>query len=277
MLFPLLLLIAQQQTPAAIAPKSGPVLRDAERARAAAAKAAAPVPAGEPPRFTKCMDLATGDPGAAIDEAVKWGTDKGGMFARQCLAVAYTNQGRWDSAAAAFEEAAGEAETAKDGPRAAVYWTQAGNAWLAAKKPPKARAAINAALASGQLKGLALGEAYLDRARAAVASGENVGARADIDVAIAKAGDDPLAWLLSATLARRMNDLPRAQKDIAEAVKRAGDDAAVQLEAGNIAAASGDEAGAKAAWNKVVAAAPSSPQATAARAALAQFDTAPAK
>ncbi|SFK00899.1 Putative negative regulator of RcsB-dependent stress response [Sphingomonas sp. NFR04] len=277
MLFPLLLLIAQQQPPAAIAPKSGPVLRDAERARAAAAKAAAPVPAGEPPRFTKCMDLATGDPGAAIDEAVKWGTDKGGMFARQCLAVAYTNQGRWDSAAAAFEEAAGEAETAKDGPRAAVYWTQAGNAWLAAKKPPKARAAINAALASGQLKGLALGEAYLDRARAAVASGENDGARADIDVAIAKAGDDPLAWLLSATLARRMNDLPRAQKDIAEAVQRAGDDAAVQLEAGNIAAASGDEAGAKAAWNKVVAAAPSSPQATAARAALAQFDAAPAK
>jgi len=276
MLFPLLLLIAQQQTPA-LPPKTGPVLRDAERARAAAAKAAAPAPAGEPPRFTKCMDLATGDPAAAIDDAVRWTGEKGGMFARQCLAVAYANQARWDSAATAFEEAAGEAETAKDSKRAATYWTQAGNAWLAAKKPPKARAAINAALASGMLQGLALGEAYLDRARAAVASGENAGARADIDVAIAKAGDDPLAWLLSATLARRMNDLPRAQKDIAEAVKRAGDDAAVQLEAGNVAAAGGDEAGAKAAWNKVVAAAPGSPQASAARAALAQFDTAPAK
>lgn len=277
MLLPLLLLIAQDRT--AVAPKAGPVLRDAERARAAAAKAAAAAapPPGEPPRFTKCMDLATGDPGAAIDEAVKWGTDKGGMFARQCLAVAYTNQGRWDSAAAAFEEAAGEAETAKDGPRAATYWTQAGNAWLAAKKPPKARAAINAALASGQLKGLALGEAYLDRARAAVASGENAGARADIDVALAKAGDDPLAWLLSATLARRMHDLPRAQKDIAEAVKRAGDDVSVQLEAGNIAAAAGDEAAARAAWTKVVTAAPGSPQAAAARAALAQFDPVPAK
>lgn len=277
MLIPLLLLIAQQ-TPA-IAPKAGPVLRDAERARAAAAKAAAlaPAPAGEPPRFTKCMDLATGDPSAAINEAVKWTADKGGMFARQCMAVAYANQARWDSAAAAFEEAAGEAESAKDGKRAATYWTQAGNAWLAAKKPPKARAAINAALASGTLQGLALGEAYLDRARAAVASGENAGARADIDVAIAKAGDDPLAWLLSATLARRMNDLPRAQKDIAEAVKRAGDDAAVQLEAGNIAAAGGDETGAKTAWNKVLAAAPGSPQAIAARAALAQFDAAPAK
>jgi tetratricopeptide (TPR) repeat protein len=276
MLFSLLLLIAQQQT-TAIAPKAGPVLRDAERARAAAAKAAAPAPAGEPPRFTKCMDLATGDPNAAVEEAVKWGTDKGGMFARQCLAVAYANQARWDSAAAAFEEAAGEAETVKDNQRAATYWTQAGNAWLAAKKPPKARASINAALATGALQGLALGEAYLDRARAAVASGENAGARADIDVAIAKAGDDPLAWLLSATLARRMNDLPRAQKDIAEAVKRAGDDAAVQLEAGNIAAAAGDEAAARTAWNKVVAAAPGSPQATAARAALAQFEAPPAK
>lgn len=275
MLIPFLLLIAQQTT--AIAPKAGPVLRDAERARAAAAKAAAPAPAGEPPRFTKCMDLATGDPSAAIDEAVKWRTEQGGMFARQCLAVAYANQARWDSAAAAFEEAAGEAETAKDATRAATYWTQAGNSWLAAKKPPKARASFNAALATGALKGLSLGEAYLDRARAAVASGENLGARADIDVAIAKAGDDPLAWLLSATLARRMADLPRAQKDIAEAIKRAGDDPAVQLEAGNIAAASGDEAAAKTAWNKVVTAAPNSPQASAARAALAQFDPPPAK
>ncbi|KTF68870.1 hypothetical protein ATB93_11900 [Sphingomonas sp. WG] len=251
-------------------------MRDAERARAAAEKAAAAAPAGEPPRFTKCMDLATGNPSAAIDDAVKWRGENGGMFARQCLAVAYANQARWESAASAFEEAAGEAENARDGARAATYWTQAGNAWLAAKNPAKARAGFNAALASGQLTGLALGEAYLDRARAAVASGENAGARADIDVAIAKAGDDPLAWLLSATLARRMHDLPRAQKDIAEAVKRAGDDASVQLEAGNIAAAAGDEAAARTAWNKVVTAAPGSPQASAARAALAQFDPPPA-
>ena len=74
-----------------------------------------------------------------------------------------------------------------------------------------------------------------------------------------------------------MADLPRAQKDIAEAIKRAGDDPAVQLEAGNIAAASGDEAAAKTAWNKVVTAAPNSPQASAARTALAQFDPPPAK
>lgn len=276
MLFLSLLLIAQQQT-TAIAPKAGPVLRDAERARAAAAKAAAPVPSGEPPRFSKCMDLATGDPKAAVDEAVKWQSDGGGMFARQCLAVAYANQARWDSAAAAFGEAAGAAETARDGSRAATYWTQAGNAWLAARNAAKARAAFNAAIATAALKGLALGEAYLDRARAAVALADSAGARADIDVALAKAGDDPLAWLLSATLARRMHDLPRAQKDIAEAVKRAGDDVSVQLEAGNIAAASGDEAGARTAWNKVLAAAPAGPQATAARAALAQFDPPPAK
>ncbi|CUS44086.1 hypothetical protein MGWOODY_Smn172 [hydrothermal vent metagenome] len=57
---------------------------------------------------------------------------------------------------------------------------------------------------------------------------------------------------MSATLARRTNDLPRAKKDIAEAIKLAGDDPSVQLEAGNIAAATGDEAGAKAAWNMAV-------------------------
>ena len=83
-----------------------------------------------------------------------------------------------------------------------------------------------------------------------------------------------VAWLLSATLARRQNDMVRARNDIAKALKRAGDDAAVQLEAGNIAVLSGDEAGARAAWTRVTEIAPSGAQASAAKAALAQFDAA---
>jgi tetratricopeptide (TPR) repeat protein len=273
MLFPLLLLIAQQaQTAPSTPAKAGPVLRDA--ARTGAGQHADPV-AGEPPRFTQCMDLATSsDPQAGVVDALRWQGEQGGMFARQCLAVAYANQQRWESAAPAFEAAAAEAEAGKDAARAAAYWAQAGNGWLAAGDPIKARRAFNAAIATGTLKGLLLGEAYLDRARAAVAVGDVTAARADLDIALAKVPADPLAWLLSATLARRVDDLPRAHKDIAEAIRGAGDDPAVQLEAGNIAAASGDEAGAKAAWEKVVKVAPGSASAKAAHAALAQFESA---
>ncbi|PKP93220.1 MAG: hypothetical protein CVT77_06110, partial [Alphaproteobacteria bacterium HGW-Alphaproteobacteria-16] len=177
---------------------------------------------------------------------------------------------RWISAAGAFEAAALEAEAVKD-LRAAKYWAQAGNAWIAAAEPAKARAALDAALASGALTGLELGEAHLDRARALVAAGDLASARVDLDQAVLHAAADPMAWLLSATLARRTGDIPLAQRHIKEALDRAGDDASVQLEAGNIAAMARDEAAAKLAWEKAVQLAPQSPQAAAARAALQQF------
>jgi tetratricopeptide (TPR) repeat protein len=224
----------------------------------------------EPPRFTQCMDLATSDPAKALTDAVQWRSEGGGFLARQCLGVAYANQGKWAASAGTFEDAAHEAETAKD-PRAPQYWASAGNAWIAALEPAKARAAIDAALAAGTLDGLELGEAHLDRARAMVALGDAESARSDLDKALTYAATDPLAWLLSATLARRSGDLPRAANDITEALKRSGDDPSVQLEAGNIAAASGNEADARTAWNRVIELAPGTGLASAARKALGQF------
>ena len=102
-----------------------------------------------------------------------------------------------------------------------------------------------------------------------------MGARQDLDQAVMKAAADPMAWLLSATLARQMGDVPLAQRHIARAIELAGDDAVVQLEAGNIAALARDEAGAKLAWAKAVQLAPGSPEAAAARVALTQFEGAP--
>lgn len=244
-----------------------------------AAQPAAPVKPSAPPprdpvrvRYDRCVELATGDdPAAGIKDATAFQIEGGRYFARQCQGIANANLGQWSAAATAFEEAARGAENAKD-VRAANYWAQAGNAWLAAGDGAKARAALDAALANPALTGLLRGEAELDRARSLVAAGDRPAARAAIDRALGLAGDDPLAWLLSATLARQMNDLPRAKADIGQAVRRSPDDASVQLEAGNIAAAAGDEVGAKAAWAQVARLKPDSPQAKAAEAALAQFD-----
>lgn len=241
--------------------------------QAAAAASPSPVvgpvaPATE--RYERCLDLATDDPQAAEREASAWRLADGGFLARQCLGMAYSKREQWKAAADAFTDAAQVAEVAKDS-RAAQYWAQAGNAWLAGGEAIRARTALDAALASGTLKGLELGEAHLDRARALVASKLESAARADLDAATVHAAADPLTWLLSATLARRMNELARAQKDIRQALERSPDDASVQLEAGNIAAMARDAAGAQTAWKRAIELAPGSPIATAAHAALSQF------
>ena len=223
-------------------------------------------------KFGQCVALSQTDPRAARALAANWRVTGGVYFARQCLGLAYVAEKNWVAAAGEFEGAAREAQLAKD-KRAANYWAQAGNAWLAVGDAGRARTALDAALTAGTLTGLELGEAQLDHARALVATGDLDSARTDIDLALTTAKDDPLAWLLSATLARRMANPARAKIDIGEALLRSPDDASVQLEAGNIAAMAGDEAAARTAWGEAARLAPDSDAGRSAVKALAQFDT----
>lgn len=235
-------------------------------AAAAAATPAAPVPpaASAPPaisaqedRFKACLALVDSDPAKAVEMAGDWRIKGGGLSARHCLGLAFAAQSKWVSAMTAFEQAAQDAEGQRDA-RAAAFWVQAGNAALAAGDLPRARSALDAAMAKGVLAGLDLGEAHLDRARILVAQRNNKAARTDLDAALKLVPEDPLAWLLSATLARRDGDLTRAAADIAEAGKRSPDDASVALEAGNIAVLSGADEAARTAWDAAVRVAPNS-------------------
>lgn len=216
-----------------------------------------------------CLAQVARNAAAAERTARGWGVSAGAP-ARRCLGLALAAQDRYADAAAAFVEAARAAELARD-PQAAEDWARAGNAWLAAGDAAKARTALDAALAAGTLDELQRGEAHLDRARALVAADRLAAARTDLDQAIVAAAEDPLAWLLSATLARRMGDAARARLDIAQALRRAPDDAAVQLEAGNIAAQAGEAEKAQAAWREAARLAPDRPAGRSASAALTQF------
>jgi tetratricopeptide (TPR) repeat protein len=238
---------------------------------AAAVANPVPSPSANEARFAACVALVESDAQKAVDEATSWQVVGGGLLARQCLGLAFAAQSRWVPAMTAFEQAAGEADRMRDG-RAARLWVQAGNAALAATQAAKARGYFDVALVSGQLAGAEKGEAHLDRARALVALRQVTQARADLDEAIKLVPEDPLAWLLSATLARRSGDLARASTDIDEAVKRAPDDPQVALEAGNIALMQGSEAAARIAWAGAVKLAPQSLSGKAAAAALEQLD-----
>lgn len=201
-------------------------------------------------RFNQCLDRAIDDPLGAIDGANKWLADGGSYFARHCLAFAYSRQQRWLSSAQSFALAAEEARTASDN-RAANLWLQAANAALAGSQPSTSLSYIDSAIATGILEGQALGLAHLDRARALVALEQLQAARAEFVLVQQYAPNDPLGWLLSATLERRLGNLERALADINVAVSIVPGDPDTLLEAGVIAAVSGDYEKARELWTKV--------------------------
>ena len=261
-MLPALLLLLQTAPAEAPVPILGPT----------PAPVAPPVaPAIDPQvRLNDCLALATNSPKLGEMTAARWRSEGGGYRAKQCLGVAYANQQRWDSAAGAFEDAARESETSKAA-RSEEMWAQAGNAWLAAGDPLKARRALDAALVTGNLTGQALGEVHLDRARARVAERDLEGARSDIDRALGEAPSDPLAWLLSAALARREDNKARAAKDITEALRLSPDDPSVHLEEGLIAGWVGENTAARAAFARVIELAPGTPLADQARSWLGKL------
>lgn len=233
-----------------------------------APRAAAAAPHSDEALFASCAALVKSEPERAVTAANEWRLRGGGVLARQCLGLAYVALERWAPAAVVFEQAAREAET-EQRPQQGDLWVQAGNSWLAANEGAKARAAFDAALATALLAPEMRGEVHLDRARALVALGDLGGARTDIEKGLELVPSDPFAWYLSAALALRQGDLPRARRDIAKAIDGAADDADLLLLAGNIAGASGEDEAARGFYRRSARAAPGSDAARAAEAALA--------
>lgn len=240
----------------------------------------AKLPGDDVGRFNACVALTKIDVPRALAEAQDWAKQADNLPSRHCLALAQGADGDWNAAATTFVRAATAGEAAND-PRAVLLWTQAGNAALAGDDPQLARTALDRALKLPGLTDPMQGEAWLDRGRADVGLGDMAAARIDIDRAMKLIPNDPFAWLLSATLARRQDDLDRASRDISEAAKLAPDAAAVALEAGNIALAAGADAAAKVAWERAKKLAPTEPAGQAAAAQLeelaAQANDAPKK
>ncbi|MFK4792428.1 hypothetical protein [Sphingobium sp. ZW T5_29] len=238
---------------------------------AAAADGRIPVPEKFARPFQACLDQAVDSPEQAVAFAQKWRLEGGSFYARHCMGFAYARAERWPPAIVAFEQAAEEAERGGEMAQSARLWAQAGNAALAGGDAAKARTSFDAALARGLPDGIEKGELHLDRARALVALGDVGGARESLDVATQQAAQDPLAWLLSATLARRTGEMKLAQAHIARAVQLSPDDASVALEEGNIAILTDHEDVAKSAWERAVKIAPATPAGKAAAESLARL------
>ncbi len=226
-------------------------------------------------RLSDCLDQADSDPDTAIDTAGAWLKASSGTARtepQQCLGSAYAAQQEWNEAETAF--AAGRDAAGPDQHRTrASLGAMAGNAALAGNAPGAALAAFDTAHgdAFAARDTMMAGDIAMDRARALVALHREGEAASALTEARAADPANPLAWLLSATLARRQGHLAEAQADIETAGRLAPTDGEIGLEAGVIAMLAGHDEAARKDWASVLTAAPGSDAATAARGYLAQI------
>ena len=223
-------------------------------------------------RLAICLDRARTDPTTAIVEASAWSgeaSDADTSYPQQCLGLAYTMLLRWEAAERAFLAAR---EASADPFRRARLATMAANAALAQDRSIDALASLelagNDAAVAGDDGLRAMVE--VDRARAQVVQGREAEAEATLATARTLDAQSPFAWLLSATLARRLGKLDEAQGYIETAAALSPDYPEIGLEAGVIAMLAGRQDAAEASWRSVVALSPDSEAATSARSYLAQ-------
>ena len=65
-----------------------------------------PMPMRSTARYRGCVEQVRANPEAAVEAANAWLVEGGGIYARQCLGLAYVALERWAPAATAFEQAA---------------------------------------------------------------------------------------------------------------------------------------------------------------------------
>jgi len=156
-------------------------------------------------------------------------------------------------------------------------WVAAGNMWLAANEYGKAAFALDKGLALPGLAAEQHGEALLDRARVAEATGDLKTARAKLDAAQQSIPDDPFYWYFSAALAVREGDKVRAQNSINKALSLSPNDPTILFEAGHVAHFAGDDARAREYWTQAAAADPHGMTGKSAQEALSMLPAPPAK
>lgn len=233
-------------------------------------------PATEQDRLSACMAEARRDSSAAMVTASQWlaeTRDVGRAYPQQCLGYAYVSLLRWEAAENAFLAARSALPESEQAGRARLA-AMAGNAALAAQRHAAALTDFELAQADASATGDAelAGSTAADRARALVALERLDEAAAALADARRDTPFSSAVWLLSATLARRQEELDQARNFIEAAAAIAPDDAAIALEAGVIAALAGQDDAARKNWHSVIAVSPQSPEAKAAFYYLMQLD-----
>ncbi len=222
-----------------------------------------------------CLALVSEDPARAHSQAQirrneTSGTDR--VLANHCLGLAATELGLWEDAITAFGAARDETPGEELRARARLG-TMAGNAALASGDSQGATAILQRAKTDAQRAASARLQAIAatDLARAFVGMNMTDEALAELQTATSLQPNNFEAWLLTATLLRRLDRLGEAQAAIERAGELAPLESQIGLEAGVIAVLSGREEAARQSWESVIFVQPDSMAAQTAQDYLAQL------
>ncbi|HEX8901105.1 hypothetical protein [Vitreimonas sp.] len=175
-------------------------------------------------RFAQCVALIDSDAARAYEEGMAWAAEAQSVYAYRCAAMALVAQDRHDEGARRLDSLGMALNPVDTGLRAELF-SQAGNAWLLAREPSRARASFTRAIAIMEADPTQLPDLLIDRSRAYAMEADWRHAEEDLSRVLDLRASDPLALRLRA--AARMQQ--RAW-DLAEADAQA----AVTAEPGNV-------------------------------------------
>lgn len=217
--------------------------------------------------YQSCMALARAKPAEGFEAAIAWRDEGGGPASRHCTAIALVGLGQLDEAAQRLENLAQNMTGFGAKERAAVLG-QAGQIWLQLNDGTRAYAVLSAAL---QLEDSSA-TLWIRRGEVLASSGEYWEAIDDFSQAVDREANSPDALIFRAAAYRLLGVADLAADDIARALTLdpANPDALTEL--GMVRLKQGDREGARRAWLDAINAAPGSPAASTARAAIERMD-----
>lgn len=223
---------------------------------------------GPSPHHERCIAQVHENPKEGLERAQLWRIEGGGWAADHCIAMAYYELNDFHRAAQRFEELAAEMKDVPAVQRADAL-DQAGQSWLAADEPARAKADFDAALAlQGNDPDL-----FIDRAEALAAQQQYQPAIKDLDRAIKLAPNRAEAWIYRGSAYRSLSKLDRALDDVEHGLKLQPTSVLGLLERGNIRRLKGDTAGARQDWRRIAELAPDSAAAAAAKVNLDRLNS----
>ncbi|MBK8174975.1 MAG: hypothetical protein IPK66_06845 [Rhodospirillales bacterium] len=221
---------------------------------------------GAEERYHACMDQVASDARAALASANAWREAGGGDAATHCAMAAEMALGRFSDAADGLERLAREGNGSAL--LRASLWGQAAHAHLAADQFEQAEAA------AGQGLDLEPGNATLLVLQARALAGERRLGDAIISLNQAIAADPSLsdAYVFRASAFRQRREYDRAAADLEVALKLSPIQPEALLERGILRRLTGDDVGARADWDALIASAPKTEAAESARINLERMD-----
>ncbi len=219
-------------------------------------------------RHDRCLAQVRSDPKDGLERAKLWRIEGGGWAADHCIAIALYELKDFRGAAQNFEALAAAMADAPASQRAGIL-DQAGQSWLAADEPARAKPDFDAALALQADDP----DLLIDRAEALAAQQQYAPAIKDLDRAIALAPDRADAYIYRGSAYRSLTALDRALDDVEHGLKLQPTSVLGLLERGNIRRLKGDTAGARQDWRRVAELAPDTAAAVAAKVNLDRLNT----